>query len=185
MLLAMSVILIPYQRDYLELLYEWRKDAVVRQYNPVDDLSVMELHERYAAARSSFADFSNAVQFFCLLYTGDSIVGNISLKDINRRMLTAEIAYSIAPEARGNGYATAAVRLVTQRAFTESPLRRLIAYVHEDNVASQRVLAKVGYTPEGVLREHYIVNGNPVNEIIYGILRREVPLHSLEIEMHS
>lgn len=89
-------------------------------------------------------------------------------------MLTAEIAYGIAPEARGNGYATEAVRLVTQRAFTESPLRRLIAYVHEGNLASRRVLEKAGYTLEGVLREHYIVNGVPVNEIFYGILRREI-----------
>jgi len=170
----MSVTLVPYRRDYLELLYEWRKDAVVKQYNPVDDLSVTELHERYAVARSSFADFNHAVLFLWLLYAGDRIVGNISLKDINRRMLTAEIAYSVDPEARNKGYASEAVRLVTQGAFTDSPLRKLIAYVHEGNLASRRVLEKVGYKPEGVLREHYIVNGVPANEIIYGILRREV-----------
>ena len=91
-------------------------------------------------------------------------------------MLTAEIGYGIAPEARGNGYATEAVRLVTHRAFTKSPLRKLIAYVHEDNVASRRVLEKVGYAAEGLLREHYLINGMPVNEVIYGILRREVIL---------
>jgi RimJ/RimL family protein N-acetyltransferase len=170
----MSITLVPYQCDHLDLLYAWRKDATVRKYNPVDDLSQEELHARYAAARSSFADFNNAVLFLWLLHTNESVVGNISLKDINRRMLTAEIAYSVAPEARGNGYATEAVRLVTQRAFTESPLRRLIAYVHEGNLASQRVLEKAGYRAEGILREHYIVNRAPVNEIIYGILRREI-----------
>lgn len=89
-------------------------------------------------------------------------------------MLTAEIGYNIAPEARGKGYATAAVRLATHKAFTESPLRKLIAYVHEDNAASRRVLEKAGYTAEGLLREHYLINGAPVNEIIYGTLRREV-----------
>src|SRR2546428_13840682 len=45
-------------------------------------------------------------------------------------MLMAEIGYGIAPEARGNGYATAAVGLVTRRVFAESPLRKLLAYVH-------------------------------------------------------
>ena len=89
-------------------------------------------------------------------------------------MLTAEIGYSIAPEARGNGYATEAVCLVTRRAFSESPLRKLIAYVHEDNVASRRVLDKAAYTAEGLLREHYLIEGMPVNEVIYGILRREI-----------
>lgn len=29
-------------------------------------------------------------------------------------------------------------------------------------------------TAEGLLREHYVINGVPVNEIIYGILRHEI-----------
>ena len=87
-------------------------------------------------------------------------------------MLTAEIGYGIASEARGNGYATEAVRQVTRRAFAESPLRRIIAYVHEANTASTKVLENAGYIAEGLLREHYLINGVPTNEVIYGILRR-------------
>jgi RimJ/RimL family protein N-acetyltransferase len=169
----MSITLAPYNRDSLELLYAWRKDPVVRQFNPVEDLSLESLHDRYAAASNGFADFNTASLFFWLIRAGDKVVGNISIKDINKRMLTAEIGYGISSEERGNGYATEAVRLVTQSAVNESPLRKLIAYVHEDNLASRRVLEKVRYRPEGVLREHYLINGMPANEIIYGILRRE------------
>ena len=165
----MSIALLPYQRDFLELLYDWREDPVVRRYNPVEELSLESLHARCAASHSDFADFENAELFFWLLKADENVIGNISVRNINRRMLTAEIGYGVAAEARGNGYATEAVRLVTQ-----SPLRKLIAYVHQENRASRRVLQKVGYKPEGVLREHYVVNGMPVNEIIYGILRREV-----------
>ena len=132
------------------------------------------LHDRYAAASSDFADFKTAGLFFWLIKAGENIVGNISVKEINKRMLTAEIGYGIASEARGNGYATEAVRQVTHRALSQSPLRKLIAYVHEDNLASRRVLEKVGYRPEGVLREHYLINETPANEIIYGILRQEL-----------
>jgi len=170
----MSITLTPYNRDSLELLYAWRKDPVVRHFNPVEDLSLESLHDRYAAASSDFADFDAAGLFFWLIKAGDKVVGNISVKEINKRMLTAEIGYSIATEARGNGYATDAVRLVTHRAFNQSPLRKLIAYVHEDNLASRRVLEKVGYRPEGVLREHYLINGTPANEVIYGELRGEL-----------
>jgi ribosomal-protein-alanine N-acetyltransferase len=63
---------------------------------------------------------------------------------------------------------------MTEDAFRQTPLRKLIAYVHEENTASTRVLEKAGYTREGLLREHYLVNGLPANEIIYGILRQEV-----------
>jgi len=169
-----SIALLPYERDFLELLYDWREDPVVRRYNPVEELSLESLHARCAASHSDFADFENAELFFWLLKADEKVIGNISVRNINRRMLTAEIGYGVAAEARGNDYATEAVRLVTQKAFTQSPLRKLIAYVHQENRASRRVLQKVGYKPEGVLREHYVVNGMPVNEIIYGILRREV-----------
>jgi len=168
-----SVVLVPYHRDFLELLHAWRKDPVVRKYNPVEELSLESIHAKCATSHADFADFNNAELFFWLLKADEKIVGSISLRNINRRMLTAEIGYGIAAEARGNGYATEAVRLVTQKAFTDSPLRKLIAYVHQNNLASRRLLKKVGYRPEGVLREHYIVNGMPVNEIIYGILRQQ------------
>ncbi len=170
----MRIALLPYQRDFLELLHDWREDPVVRRYNPVEELSLESLHARCFASHSDFGDFENAELFFWLLKADENVIGNISVRNINRRMLTAEIGYGVAAEARGNGYATEAVRLVTQKAFTQSPLRKLIAYVHQENRASRRVLRKVGYKPEGVLREHYVVNGMPVNEIIYGILRREV-----------
>jgi RimJ/RimL family protein N-acetyltransferase len=168
-----SIVLVPYHRDFLESLRAWRKDPMVRKYNPVEELSLESLHARCSTSHSDFADFNNAELFFWLLKADERIVGYISLRNINRRMQTAEIGYGIAAEARGNGYATEAVRRVTQKAFVDSPLRKLIAYVHQNNLASRRVLKKVGYKPEGVLREHYIVNGTPVNEIIYGILRRK------------
>jgi RimJ/RimL family protein N-acetyltransferase len=131
-----SIVLVPYQRDFLELLYAWRKDPVVQKYNPVEELSLETLHARCCASHSDFGDFDNAELFFWLLKADEKIVGNISVRNINRRMLTAEIGYGIAAEARGNGYATEAVRLVTERTFIESPLRKLIAYVHQDNLVS-------------------------------------------------
>jgi len=45
--------------------------------------------------------------------------------------------------------------------------------VHEENRASRRVLEKSGFVQEGLLREHYLINGQPVNEVLYGLLRQE------------
>ena len=146
----------------------------MRQYNPVDLLSIDSLRERMSGAQSDFVDFENAKLFFWFVRSGEELVGNIDVRNINREMLIAEIGYGTMAQARGKGYATAAVQLVTQNAFRQTPLRKLIAYVHEDNQPSRRVLEKVGYKREGLLREHYLVNGSPVNEIVYGILRGEV-----------
>ena len=88
-------------------------------------------------------------------------------------MGTVEIGYTITEKHHGLGLATTAVRALLDRIFKETPIRRVVAYVHQKNIASCRVLEKLGFTQEGILREHYIVNGLPVNEVVFGLLRSE------------
>src|SRR5687768_1526438 len=118
----MSIVLLPYDRHFLESLCEWRRDPVMRQYNPVESLSADSLHERFSGAHSDFADFERSELFFWLIRSGEELVGNISVRNINRAMLFAEIGYAIVARARGKGHATAAVRLVTEAAFRRTPL---------------------------------------------------------------
>jgi len=117
--------------------------------------------------------FYRAENFIWLLKAGNEVVGNMNVHNVNKMMLTAEIGYMVSPKTRGKGYATFGIRYLTQLCFRETPLRKLIAYVHEDNLPSRRVLEKVGYKAEGLLREHYLIDGKPVNEVIYGILSRD------------
>lgn len=169
----MSISLVPFQACYAELLIQWREDPVVKKYNPLYPSTIESLGERLSRASANFSDFDKVEQLFWFIQAEERLIGNISLRNINKQMLTAEIGYAVAPEARGQRHATAAVRMVTENAFRITTLRKLIAYVHEGNLASRRVLEKVGYRPEGLLREHYLVGGIPANEVLYGILRRE------------
>jgi hypothetical protein len=49
----------------------------------------------------------------------------------------------------------------------------ILAYVAEDNVPSCKLLGRIGFIKEGVCREHYIINGKPTNEVLFGILRSD------------
>jgi RimJ/RimL family protein N-acetyltransferase len=55
-----------------------------------------------------------------------------------------EIAWSLAPAARGKGYATEAARAAIDWAFETFPLERIISLIHPDNSASQRVATRLG-----------------------------------------
>jgi RimJ/RimL family protein N-acetyltransferase len=63
-----------------------------------------------------------------------------------------EIGYFLLPVGRGNGYATRAVRLLVGWIFDGLELGRVQARTHLENVASQRVLERSGFTGEGVAR---------------------------------
>jgi RimJ/RimL family protein N-acetyltransferase len=164
---------VPTDASHAELWYEWRQDSEGKKYNPFAPSPVEVLRQRLSKASSDIALFDRADSFIWLLKAENEVVGNMNIHNINKTMLTAEIGYMIAPKMRGKGFATFSVRHLTQLCFEKTPLRKLIAYVHEDNLPSRRVLEKLGYKAEGLLREHYLIDGAPVNEVIYGILSKD------------
>lgn len=94
----------------------------------------------------------------------------IRIDDIHER---ATIAYWITPEEQGNGYATEAVRLALEYAFDSRGLNKVVARVFEDNSASRRVLEKLEFVEEGRLRQHYYVNGEHKDTILFGLVSED------------
>lgn len=155
------------------MMHEWRQDPIMKKYNPLAPSTVENLRDRLGKSSGDLGEFEKADAFFWFIQLSGEFVGNISCQNINRQMLTAEIGYNVISSARSKGIATQALRAITQRLFSETSLRKLIAYVHEDNLPSIKVLKNSGYQQEGLLREHYLVNGQPANEIIFGLLKKE------------
>jgi RimJ/RimL family protein N-acetyltransferase len=58
---------------------------------------------------------------------------------------TVEVGYSIVDEARDHGYGTELALALAQHALRQPGVRRVIAHVAADNVASQRVLEHAGF----------------------------------------
>jgi RimJ/RimL family protein N-acetyltransferase len=81
-----------------------------------------------------------------------------------------EIAYVIAPYARGLGVATEAVRLLTEWAFASVGLERIQLKIDPNNAASIRVAEKGGYQREGLLRSVMNIRGNRIDALIYSRL---------------
>ena len=83
---------------------------------------------------------------------------------------TGSIGYWIAEEARGRGIATRATRLLARWAVTNGGVERLELTTHPDNVASQRVAEKAGFTREGVLRGHTKFQEGRRDSVMYSLL---------------
>lgn len=107
----------------------------------------------------------------------DAYMGTLGLKpgaDVDAR--TMELGYWLGREFWGKGYVSEAVRGFTKWAFETFPqLLRLEASVHEGNVASTRVLVKVGFQPEGVRRKAIWKADQALDLAIFGMLRSEYP----------
>ena len=78
----------------------------------------------------------------------------------------------------GQGIATAAAKAVTAYGFETLGLIRIFAKVKISNGASARVLEKVGYRREELLRGAKLKQGEPVGYLTYAMLREDWPGNS-------
>ena len=169
----MQVQLIPYRPEFLDLFIAWRNEAASVQHNPLVAVSREETARLRQAEGSDLRDLKRYESYRWFVKADENVVGSVAIKNINLMMSYAEIAYGVTEAYQGRGIATSAVSAMIDKAFLESNLRKLIAYVHDRNLASCRVLDKLGFTREGLLREHYIINGRAENEVLFGLLKRE------------
>lgn len=86
-----------------------------------------------------------------------------------------ELGISLWPEWRGKGHGTAAQRLLARYLFAHRPVNRIQAWTESANVAEQRALEKAGFVREAVLREFSWRDGAWRDEMLYRMLRSELP----------
>lgn len=119
---------------------------------------------RYVRGENPVRDFAIAMRM--------ELIGGIGVQiqdDVYRR--SAEIGYWLAQPYWGRGIATRAVEAMTDYAFATYPIVRIYANVFEGNVASARVLEKVGYELEGRLRRSVYKNGVMLDQLVYAMIR--------------
>lgn len=113
-----------------------------------------------------------------------AFIGWCSLHSWDPVYRSASLGYCFDDTAWGHGYATEAAGALLRWAFDALNLNRVQSEADTRNVASARVLEKLGFVREGTLRENCIVNGEISDSWVYGLLRREwrpeVPLAPID-----
>lgn len=85
----------------------------------------------------------------------------------------AEIGYDLWTEYWGQGLMPEALQALIRYGFEEMNLNRVEATTHTENQRSQRVLTKLGFQKEGLLREYYCRDGIYNDQVQFSLLRNE------------
>jgi RimJ/RimL family protein N-acetyltransferase len=78
------------------------------------------------------------------------------------------------PETRGRGVGPKAIRLLVEHLFATTDVDRIEAKTDQDNIPSQRALAKAGLKREGVVRGAHVRGGRRRDMLAFSILRSEL-----------
>ena len=151
--------------------HDWFEFAAMPEVRQHTSLIVESISDLQAAISRTLAEDPNTPVYFALRTEHSSelvaIIGFHSRSAVNRN---AEVNYEVRPSYWGRGVATAVCTEAVHWGFSKLGLVRVQATTLEENVASQRVLKKVGFEPEGKLRNFRIVRGNPKDYLVFSRL---------------
>ena len=161
-----------------------RADDVTALYGVFGDPQVM----RYWS-RPAFVDQDEVVAYLARIQAGfvaqrlyqwgiadartDAVIGTTTLYDLDPDNRRCGIGYALRYDRWGQGLAREAMETLLAFCFSILPLRRLEADVDPRNLRSCKLLERLGFRPEGLLRERWEVAGEITDSAIYGLLKHQ------------
>ena len=114
-----------------------------------------------------------AFQFVVVLKSAERAIGTCLLFRFDEGSARAELGYALGRAYWGQGFMREALTALLDSAFGTMGLRRLEAEVDTANAPSARLLQRLGFTKEGLLRQRWMTKGKAKDVEVYGLLRNE------------
>jgi len=161
------------ESDVAVLHAELHDDVVTRAR--ADSRAWRPISPEAAAAPYRISDPADDFAPFSIVELGDgeTLAGEAALWGIDQHNRSAHIGLSLRPAFYGRGLGTDTVRVLCEYGFRVRGLHRLGMETLRDNAAMLRIAAKTGFLREGVLRGAAWVNGQFLDEVVFGLLAEE------------
>ena len=115
------------------------------------------------------------VHWALTLYGDDCFIGSCCYWRLIREHHRAELGYDLLPRYWGQGLMYEALTAVLSFGFEVMELHSTEAQIDPDNIRSRRVLERLGFRQDGVIRENYFFEGRYTDTAIFTLLRRDFP----------
>jgi ribosomal-protein-alanine N-acetyltransferase len=165
-------------RDFLEddwsAVHDYAADLDVVRYMPWGPNSEEETRafvERAIAAAS--AEPRTSFEFAVTLADTGRLIGGCGIRIASRSHRSADMGYCLRKDAWGRGYATEAAAAVLGFGFDVLNSHRVFATCDTENLASARVLEKLGMRREAHFREDTRLRGRWRDSYLYAVLEQE------------
>lgn len=161
------MILRPLRVDDWQAVHDWARLEEACRYQPWGPDTPEDTQSFVDAAVAAWDDgrFTHAVEV-------DGEVKGLGELRL-REHLSAEMAYSVHPELWGRGIGTEVGRELLRIGFDELKLHRIWGTCDPRNVASSRVMRKLGMMHEGRMRQNLLIRDGWRDSDLYSILDHE------------
>ncbi|MEP7240205.1 MAG: GNAT family protein [Devosia sp.] len=165
----------PFTRADVDAVFAYRSLPAVAEYLTDQPMSHDECAEAVRIRTGQFGFTSEGDRIVLALEQRHDgrLIGEVSLIWRSLANGQAEIGYVVHPDFWGRGLATEAARAILDFGFSVIDLHRVYARCDARNLASAKVMERLGMRREAHFREHDRVKGRWDEEFVYAILRRD------------
>ena len=156
-------------RNLLEVLSD-EDTCKYLTHNAIKDIAIIQ---RMIFGMKRFFDEKQRIRWGIADKQDNSIIGHCGYFDIDKANCCAEISYCLKSGAWGQGLMTEALDAMLKFGFEDYGFNRIVAKVMTENTGSVKVLQKLGFVQEGILRESMYKNGQYHDLMIFSILKSE------------
>ncbi len=137
-----------------------------------------DAHKTIDDTKNMIQQWVNSYQYDSTYYWGmylkdGEMIGSIGITIISEYDLKGELGYKIGSRWWNQGYSSEAARAVIDYIFCNTDIERIDAFSSVENLASKKVMEKVGMHYEGLLRHYYKTRDGFHDCTLYGIIRNE------------
>ena len=159
-------------QDLTALLKHLGNPEVVK-YMEMQAIKTREQADEWLGWMGSYFSARDGLRWGVTLKSDHTFIGSAGIHNWNRESQYAEIGYDINQHYWGNGYATEVSRALITFGINQMHLNRIEADIIAGNTASMRVLEKLGFHEEGILRERVYKDGKYHDIHLFGLLAKD------------
>ncbi len=155
-------------------VFEYFSDDLVTRYFGLDNFNSVEEAEKIIISFNKAFEERKAIRWGITLKETKKVIGSIGFHNINSTSKRVEVGYEITRKEWNKGYGKEALDAAIHYIFNEVKVNRIGATVRPENIPSQKLLKKCGFTEEGTLRDYQFTRGEYFDLIMYSLLKGEL-----------
>ena len=163
----------PYRHADVDAMFRLYSDPLVMRYWSFPPWTELAQAEAYLQRVLGEMAEGRVLPWAVANRDDDRLIGTTTLFAFDAVQGRAELGYSLDPKCWGKGLAAEALRLALVHGFDALRLRRVEADVDPRNTPSCRLLERLGFRLEGLLRARWRVAGEICDTAFYGLLAPE------------
>ena len=159
----------------VESVFELFSSPGVVKYYDLEAFNEREQAEKLMRLFESRYESSSGIRWAIRLKESGKLIGTCGFNSWSKKIRNATIGYDLKPEYWNRGITTESIFEIIRAAFSGllpcGPLHRIQADTIPGNVASEKVLLKLGFKEEGIRRECTYLRGEYHDMKCFGLLR--------------